>query len=101
MSIIDDIYNGAYYPAEIVRPDSEAFREHLQKAEELAGQLERHLSPEQRGILDDYKEETAIVTDLYNLEFFRTGVKLGVQLLLEATDGRIPSAEQDRRADDD
>lgn len=101
MSIIDDIYNGAYYPAELVKPDSEAFREHLQKAEKLAGQLERHLSPEQSGILDDYKEETAIVTDLYIMEFFRTGVKLGFQLLLEATEGRIPPAEKERRADDD
>ena len=101
MSIIDDIYNGTYYPAEIVKPDSDVFREHLQKAEKLAGQLERHLSSEQRGILDDYKEETAIVTDLYNLEFFRTGVKLGVQLLLEATDRLLPTAETDRRAADD
>lgn len=101
MSVIDDIYNGAYYPAEIVRPDSDAFREHLQKAEKLARQLEHDLSPEQRGILDDYKEETAIVTDLYNLEFFRTGVKMGVQLFLEALDGRIPPMEKEQRTNDD
>ena len=101
MSLIDDIYNGAYYPAELVRPDSDAFREHLQKAEKLAGQLERHLNSEQSGILDEYKEETSIVTDLYNLEFFRTGFKLGVQLILEALDERIPITEKDRRADDD
>ena len=100
MSVIEDIYNGAYYPAELVRPDSDAFREHLQNAEKLAGQLERSLSPEQREILDDYKEETAIVTDLYNMEFFRTGVQLGVRLLLEAL-GMDPSpTEQDRRGND-
>ena len=100
MSVIDDIYNGAYYPAELVKPNSDAFREYLQRVEKLAGLLEHLQSPEQRGILDDYKEETAIVTDLYNLEFFRTGIKLGVQLILEALDERIPPAE-DRRADDD
>ena len=84
MSLIDDIYNGGYYPAELVRPDSEAFREHLEKAEKLSRQLAQVLSEDQGRILDEYKEETAIVTDLYNLEFFRTGVKLGVRLLLEA-----------------
>ena len=84
MSLIDDIYNGVYYPAELVKPDSDAFREHLLKAEKLSGRLARALNEEQSAILDEYKEESAIVTDLYNLEFFRTGVKLGIRLLLEA-----------------
>ena len=86
MSVIDDIYNGAYYPAELVRPDSDAFREHLQKAEALSGRLARALDEEQNGILDEFKEESAIVTDLYNLEFYRAGVKFGIRLLLEALD---------------
>ena len=86
MSLIDDISNGGYYPAELVRPDSDTFREHLEKAEKLSRQLAQNLSEEQCALLDEYKEETAIVTDLYNLEFFRTGVKLGVRLLLEALD---------------
>ena len=89
MSVIDDIYNGAYYPAELVRPDSDAFREHLQKAEALSGRLARALDEEQNGILDEFKEESAIVTDLYNLEFYRAGVKFGIRLLLEALDARV------------
>ncbi len=84
MSMIDDIYNGAYYPAELVKPDSDAFREHLQKAEALAGRLAWILNEEQNGILDEFKEESAIVADLYNLEFYRAGVELGVRILLEA-----------------
>lgn len=89
MSVIDDIYNGAYYPAELVKPDSDAFREHLQKAEALSGRLARALNEEQNGILDEFKEESAIVTDLYNLEFYRAGVKFGIRLLLEALDARV------------
>ena len=89
MSVIDDIYNGAYYPAELVRPDSDAFREHLQKAEALSGRLARALDEEQNGILDEFKEESAIVTDLYNLEFYRAGVKFGIRLLLEALDAKV------------
>ena len=89
MSVIDDIYNGAYYPAELVKPDSDAFREHLQKAETLSGRLARALDEEQNGILDEFKEESAIVTDLYNLEFYRAGVKFGIRLLLEALDVRV------------
>ena len=89
MSVIDDIYNGAYYPAELVKPDSDAFREHLQKAEALSGRLARALDEEQNGILDEFKEESAIVTDLYNLEFYRAGVKFGIRLLLEALDARV------------
>lgn len=89
MSVIDDIYNGAYYPAELVKPDSDAFREHLQRAEALSGRLARALDEEQNGILDEFKEESAIVTDLYNLEFYRAGMKFGVGLLLEALDARV------------
>ena len=89
MSVIDDIYNGAYYPAELVKPDSDAFREHLQKAEALSGRLARAMDEEQNGIMDEFKEESAIVTDLYNLEFYRAGVKFGIRLLLEALDARV------------
>ena len=89
MSVIDDTYNGAYYPAELVKPDTDAFREHLQKAEALSGRLARMLNEEQGGVLDEFKEETAIVTDLYNLEFYRAGVKFGIRLLLEALDARV------------
>ena len=89
MSVIDDIYNGAYYPSEQVKPDSAAFMEHAAAAERLSRQLECLLSAEQRGVLDEYKSESAMVTDLYNLEFYRAGVKFGIRLLLEALDAQV------------
>ena len=46
MSLIDDIYNGAYYPSEQVKPDSASFLEHAACAEKLAGQIERILTAE-------------------------------------------------------
>lgn len=93
MSLIDDIYNGAYYPSEQVKPDSESFLEHAACAEKLAGQIERLLTAEQREALDAYKSEAAIVTDLYNLAFYRAGVQFGIRLLLEALSGSAEPPE--------
>ena len=84
MSVIDDIYNGELYPSEQVKPDSAVFHSHAKAAEELSVRLDGVLTKEQRDILEEYKTEAAIVTDLYNLEFYRAGVTLGVRLLLEA-----------------
>jgi len=86
VSVIDDIYNGELYPAEQVKPCSDAFHAHAEIVERLSERLESLLNEEQRGVLEEYKSETAMVTDLYNLEFYRAGVKLGIQLLLEALD---------------
>ena len=86
MSLINDIYNGEYYPAEQVKPDTELFRLHSGNAAALSEKLSEALTEEQRDLLDAYKSERAVVTDLYNMEFFRAGVKLGVRLLLEALD---------------
>lgn len=89
MSVIDDIYNGDLYPSEQVTPDSAPFREHSRNAEELSGRLQSALTGEQLGLLEAYKSEAAMVTDLYNLEFYRAGVKFGIRLLLEALDARV------------
>ena len=89
MSMIDDIYNGEYYPSELVKPGSEAFRAHAAQAERLSAQLAALLDEEQRDVLDAYKSETAVVTDLYNLEFYRAGIQFGIRLLTEALFGCV------------
>ena len=92
MSVIDAIYNGEYYPSEQVTPDSAIFAEHAANAQRLSERLEALLSAEQRDALDAYKSEAAVVTDLYNVEFYRAGVQFGVRLLLEAlSDGAEPT----------
>ena len=88
MSIIDQIYNGNYYPAEDVTPNSDSFREHTKAAEALAVQLQSFLTEEQAQVLDEYKTETALVTDLYNVEYYRAGVEFGVRVILEAIRGK-------------
>lgn len=93
MSVIDAIYNGEYYPSEQVTPDSTIFAEHAANAQRLSGQLEALLSAEQRDALDAYKSEAAVVTDLYNLEFYRAGVQFGVRLLLETLFGSAEPPE--------
>ena len=86
MSVIDDIYSGRLYPAEQVKPDSPEFLERSLAAEKLYVSLEGVLDRERRGVLEEYRSAAATVTDLYNLAFFRAGVKLGVRLVLEALD---------------
>lgn len=88
MSIIEQIYNGNYYPAEDITPDSDAFHEHSKATEALALQLQSFLTEMQIQVLDEYKTESALVTDLYNLEYYRTGVEFGVRVILEAISGR-------------
>ena len=97
MSVIDDIYNGAYYPAELVKPDSDAFREHLQKAEALSGRLARMLNEEQGGVLDEFKEESAIVTSVPGTtrDVLRESVSCGgITLRLSDTAGIRQASEQ-------
>ena len=93
MSVIDDIYNGAYYPLEQVKPASEAFKEHVASAERFSNKLESQLTEQQRETLAAYKREDAVVSDLYNLEFYRAGVQFGVRLLLEALSGGAEPSE--------
>lgn len=93
MSLVDDIYNGAYYPLEQVKPASEAFKEHADSAERFSNELESQLTEEQRETLAAYKREDAVVTDLYNLEFYRAGVQFGIRLMLEALSGSAEPPE--------
>ena len=93
MSVIDDIYNGVYYPLEQVKPTSEALKEHAASAERFSNKLASQLTGEQRETLAAYKREDAVVTDLYNLEFYRAGVQFGVRLLLEAYFGSAEPPE--------
>ena len=84
MSIINDIYAGDVYPAEQVKPDSELFKLHSANVEALAQKLADALTDEQQETLDAYKSEQAMTTDLYNMEFYRAGVRFGIQFLLDA-----------------
>ena len=68
---------------------SEAFKEHADCVERLSVELESQLTEEQRETLASYRREDAVVSDLYNLEFFRAGVKFGIRLLLEVLDARV------------
>ena len=88
MSIIDQIYNGGYYPAEDIKPTTDSFREHSKAAEALADRLQSFLTLEQAQVLDEYKTEAALVTDIYNLEYYRAGVEFGIRLILEAVSGK-------------
>ena len=88
MSIIDQIYNGNYYPAEDITPNSDSFREHTKAAEALAIQLQSFLTEEQAQVLDEYKTETALVIDLYNVEYYRAGLEFGVRVILEEIRGK-------------
>lgn len=96
MSIIEDLYNGAVYPAEQVRPRSPAFRAHRQEARRLWEQVEQSLTPEQRTLMDAYRDEEAVVLDLYDLEYFRAGIRFAVKLMAEALGTGEDLSESDK-----
>ena len=87
MSLIDDIYKGDLYPAEQVVPGSAAFKEHCRKAEDLAEKLKSTHTEDQRGILEEYRGESDTLTDIYNSEFYRAGVRFGIRFIIEVLYG--------------
>ena len=57
------------------------------------------LSAPQRELFDEYKKRVSHLSDLYNLEFYREGVRFGVAFLLEApgVPGRRMRLNRDNR----
>ena len=92
MSIIEELYNGNIYPPEQVTPETA----HTIKEEHELGSAESALyvtlSAPQREMFEEYKKRSSHLSDLYNLEFYREGVRFGVAFLLEALGLKLPES---------
>ena len=83
MGIIDELYHGGLYPAEKIIPKTEQYAEARKDAVQLSQDLQRHLTPEQFALYEQYCTANAVMVDEMRCECFRQGVIFGVKMMLE------------------
>jgi hypothetical protein len=83
VSIIEDIYQGNWYPAEQIMPSGEQYRRQKQLACAIFDHLNGQLSKSQQKLLDDYLGAAADAEGYVYMEYFRQGVLFGAHLQRE------------------
>ena len=82
--ILNDLFFGKIVPWEN-RPESiEEFRRLNQRLGQLSNTLEERLDKETQALLDQYISDRADLESLLQCDSFKTGFRLGVQLMLAA-----------------
>ena len=82
--ILNDLFFGKIVPWEN-RPESiEEFRRLNQRLGQLSDTLEERLDKETQALLDQYISDRADLESLLQCDNFKTGFRLGVQLMLAA-----------------
>ena len=82
--ILNDLFFGKIVPWEN-RPESiEEFRRLNQRLGQLSDTLEERLDKETQALLDQYISDRADLESLLQCDSFKTGFRLGVQLMLAA-----------------
>lgn len=85
--ILERLFYGEVSPYDDSVEDIETFRELNHKLGELWSQVQDKASPELTELLDLYKVHRADLEMLVQLDRFKVGFRLGVQLLTAATEG--------------
>lgn len=83
MSILRQIFDGAYYPSEQILPTSQEYREKRAACNEAQKKLREALGTEKKELLDEFLNAYADVQDFMYFEFFREGIRFGVELATE------------------
>lgn len=86
MSILRQIYDGDYYPAEQIVPTSWEYREKREACNLAQDKLEWALRAEKEPYLTEFLDRYADVIDIMQYEFFREGIRLGLSLAQELQD---------------
>lgn len=90
--ILDRLFYGEVSPYDDSVEEIETFRKLNHKVAELWSQVETLASPELKELLNLYKVHRADLEMLVQLDRFKVGFRLGVQLLSAAT-GNVKNAE--------
>lgn len=85
--ILDRLFYGEVSPYDDSVEDIETFRELNHKLGEFWSQVQDKASPELMELLNLYKVHRADLEMLVQLDWFKVGFRLGVQLLNAATGG--------------
>ena len=81
--ILEAIFNGEIYPAEMVVPKSEKFREAGQAIADTMRYFEQTLSKEDYAKLDKLNDHFADCQTMQTEEHFKYGLSMGVLLMKE------------------
>ena len=83
MSIIEQLYNGEYYPSEHTLPSSERYMEAKEEMHAAYDKLHYQLTKPQQQLLDEYAGKVADTHGYISLEAYRLGVQFGLCLAME------------------
>lgn len=86
MSILKQLYDGDYYPSEQVVPQSEEYKSKRTACNIALTELEQALGGEDDPTLTKFLDSYAEVIDLMNYEFFKEGVRFGMDFRKEIQD---------------
>ena len=82
--ILNDLFFGKIAPWEIRPENMEEFRRLNQRLGQLSDTLEERLDKETQALLDQYISDRADLESMLQCDSYRTGFRLGVQLMLAA-----------------
>lgn len=84
MSFIEDFYNGNIYPMEKGFNHNPQYVRSLRRCDKLKQKLTEMLSDEELKIFNEFYEESGIMGSAGELESFKLGFRLGVQMLCDS-----------------
>jgi len=82
-SIVNALYNGRLFPAEQVVFHDKRYRFHMDKQITACEKLSLSLTPDQRKLLEKYKDCTNILNAYILQRTFQKGFKIGAKMILE------------------
>ena len=86
MSILKQLFDGDYYPSEQIVPNSKEYIEKRTLSNAALAKLEQALGSEDDPALTRFLDTYAEVIDLMNYEFFKEGIRFGMELKKELRD---------------
>lgn len=82
--ILEEMYDGNFYPCETVVPDSLEYQRAVKACSELMDTLSERLSKEDYKLVEELRTQTAIAQGKENESFFKYGFSAGLVVQQEA-----------------
>lgn len=83
MSILKQLFDGDYYPSEQITPKSQEYAEKRAACNMAQTELEKALGNDDDPNLTKFLDAYADVVDMMNYEFFKEGIRFGMELMKE------------------
>ncbi len=84
MSCIEEFYNGNIYPMEKGFNNNPQYVRSLRRCDKLKQKLTEMLSDEELKVFNQFYEESGIMDSAGELESFKLGFRLDVQMLIDS-----------------